>query len=566
MKILKVYLKNFRRFTELTVENIPNNTKLVMIAGPNGCGKSSIFDAFERLVSPRKKGDIGEQIDYHRKDPSQPVEIKIFTENSTEYSVNNVSKIDPTLLYIRSPYRYASEIKISQINPLPELKQDDDRPKRTIDMDNRLVRNYQRLIVDPISRLYKGELDELTGKEIREKYLKEINDALKEILGDIQISDLGDLLDNKRNQIYFSKGSIRQFPFKNLGSGEKEIMDLIIDLIIKKQVFDNTIYCIDEPDLHINTAIQSKLLNKLLEIIPANSQLWISTHSLGFIEESFKLNNAVIIDFSEKDFDKPQILNPLERSKENIRRVYKVALEGLVDFVIPQQLIFCEGENQERDEKLFKTIFKDDPDFKDIEFISSKGTIQTKAAVLSVLEPINRGLSPKQAFAVVDRDYRTDNLIEEDRNDYIKILKMYSLESYLLHPNNIMGFNEIDLDKFKEFIIQKVNEKIDILKGKVIRGVENIRKEGLKQQRKSEMEKNHKFLKQDKLNEKNLLEVYPYIPIKELLGEITNWYNNNFRKDQNQYSSNKFLEKSAHIFASNKEHDLYKDLKKLLLA
>lgn len=564
MKINKVYLKNFKRFTELTIKNISNN-KLVMIVGPNGCGKSSIFDAFERLVSPRKRGDIGEQIDYHRKDPSQPIDIKIFTENNAEYSINNISVIDPTLFYIRSPYRYVSEIKINQITPLPELKQDDDRPKRTIDIDNRLVRNYQRLIVDPISRLYKGELDDLKGKEIREKYLREINNALKEILEDIQISDIGDPLDNQRNQLYFSKGTIKQFPFKNLGSGEKEIVDLIIDLIIKKQVFNNTIYCIDEPDLHINTAIQSKLLKKLLKIIPENSQLWISTHSLGFIEEAFGLGAASIVDFSEKDFDKPQVLNPVEKTKKNVRRIYKVALEELVDFVVPEKLIFCEGENREGDEKFLKSIFKDDPDFKDLEFISSKSTLQVKAAVLSVLEPINRGLSPKQALAIVDRDYRTDNILEEDRSDYIKILNMYSLENYLLHPDNIAGFNEIEIDRFKKFLIQKINDKINNLKAKIENGVEHIRNKKLKQQRKSEIKNNHKLLKLNKIKEENLLEVYPYIPIKELLGEIVNWYNENYIKDREQYSSDKFLTKLAQVFAGNRGSALYQDLKNIFL-
>lgn len=566
MKITKVCLKNFKRFTELEIKNIPTETKLVVLAGPNGCGKSSVFDAFERLVSPRKIGDIGEQVDYHRKDPSQPIGIQVFTGDGGEFSNRDVARIDPTLFYIRSPYRYVSEIRMNQITPLPELKQDDDRPKRTIDVDSRLIRNYQRLIVDPISRLYKREYDNITGKEIREKYLKEINDSLRKILGDTQISDLGDPLDNQRNQLYFSKGTIKQFPFKNLGSGEKEIVDLIIDLIMKKQVFINTIYCIDEPDLHINTAIQSNLFRELLEILPENSQLWISTHSLGFIEEAFKSNNAVIVDFSERDFDNPQVLMPIDRTKENVRRIYKVALEGLVDFVVPQKIIFCEGENKECDEKLFKIIFNDDPDFKDIEFISSKGALQTKAAVLSVLEPIRRGLSPKQVLAIIDRDYRTDKLLEEDQNDSTKILKMYSLENYLLHPDNVKGLNEIEADKFTTFLIRKISENRNELKDKIRRGIEKTGNSGVKAQRKQEIESSHEFLKLDEMTKEKLNGVYPFVPIKELLGEIVNWYNGEYRKDKEQYSSDGFLMELAKILASNKASSLYQELRNIVLA
>ncbi len=45
MKIKKVLLKNFKRFTDLTIENVPESAKLIILAGPNGCGKSSFFDA-----------------------------------------------------------------------------------------------------------------------------------------------------------------------------------------------------------------------------------------------------------------------------------------------------------------------------------------------------------------------------------------------------------------------------------------------------------------------------------------------------------------------------------------
>ena len=39
----------FKRFDNLTIDLGPTPKKIIGLVGPNGCGKSSIFDAFELL-------------------------------------------------------------------------------------------------------------------------------------------------------------------------------------------------------------------------------------------------------------------------------------------------------------------------------------------------------------------------------------------------------------------------------------------------------------------------------------------------------------------------------------
>ncbi len=53
MIIKSLQLKNFKRFTDLTLQGIPDDAKLVLLIGSNGSGKSSVFDALEVLNRTR---------------------------------------------------------------------------------------------------------------------------------------------------------------------------------------------------------------------------------------------------------------------------------------------------------------------------------------------------------------------------------------------------------------------------------------------------------------------------------------------------------------------------------
>ena len=95
MKIKRINLKDYKRFTELTITGIPEGARLVVLVGPNGSGKSSVFDAF--LVKARAAftnfeldGNIGQ---YYEKmiqaryltEISNRIEVEFHNSENTDF-------------------------------------------------------------------------------------------------------------------------------------------------------------------------------------------------------------------------------------------------------------------------------------------------------------------------------------------------------------------------------------------------------------------------------------------------------------------------------------------------
>ena len=161
---------------------------------------------------------------------------------------------------------------------------------RMIDNDAAVGRNYQRLASQGLVDLYEG--GPTTFDEYLEKSIGAVREPLLRLFPDLALNSLGNPLEN--GTFHFSKGTSTGFAFMNLSGGEKAAFDLILDLAIAKRSYDDTLFCIDEPESHMNARLQAELLSVLYELGPVHT-IGLNMISLedGTYRSSIRTNSSL---------------------------------------------------------------------------------------------------------------------------------------------------------------------------------------------------------------------------------------------------------------------------------
>src|ERR1035438_8130391 len=166
------------------------------------------------------------------------------------------------MIYIRSAFRNEADFSVNNFNRLG-APLDSPRINRLIDNDISVSDNYQRLIMQTIDGIYDQSIpDTATKGDIRDRIIGEVRRAMQCVFPDLLLSGVGGMggSTGASGTFYFDKGSSQSFLFKNLSAGEKAAFDLILDTVIKREFFNDTVWCIDEPETHLNTRVQGVLL------------------------------------------------------------------------------------------------------------------------------------------------------------------------------------------------------------------------------------------------------------------------------------------------------------------
>lgn len=441
MRLKSVTGKGFRRFTDITVQGIPESARLIMLAGPHGSGKSSFLDALHIWGTEHHYGGRGSDPAYYDKvasAASPPDGLGVAVDPHSPYPDHD--RQQGKFIYVRSAFRNDPDFETRRVERLGD-RLNEYRISRMIDNDAAVSRNYTR-IAGKVFDIFTLQSPMMTDQFV-ESLIGPIRTALVRLFAELRLDGLGDPLES--GTFRFSKGTSSGFAYKNLSGGEKSAFDLILDLALAAERYDNTIFCIDEPEAHTNSHIQADLLSVLYGFIPHNCQLMVATHSVGMMRrardiEAEEPGSVVFLDFGGRDFDQPQVIEPVQPDRAFWERTYEVALADLAALVAPERVVICEGEHRTRggaaqshshDARCYGKMFA--AEFPDTTFVPGGNAGEVAGdgrAIASALGIVVRGTD---VIRLIDRDARSDEEIEDLRKSGVRVLSRRNLESYLFN-------------------------------------------------------------------------------------------------------------------------------------
>ena len=470
MRIHSIHITNFKRFTDLSIEGIPATAKLVVVVGPNGSGKSSLFDAF--LAWHRHFSGMGYLGDepYYRKDS----ESSFHWGANVSLNLHDNPPLERNSVYVRTAYRNEPDFSVSEIAS-PEEPASLFHGRRLIDQDMTVSDNYRRVIYETTAGVYDEQNNEKTVKVLREELIGRIRKSMNNVFGDLVLNNIRNPLVTEGNYGSFSfrKGSSASYHYKNLSGGEKAAFDLLLDVHLKRRYFRDAIYCIDEIEAHLHTAIQGRILLELAKVIPTNSQLWVTTHSLGVLRAAQQMEadgpgTVSIIDLEGVDLDSICVIRPTTLNRVSWERMLSITLDDLSHRIAPEFIVVCEGSSIGNRRKDFDaTVYEQilGTQEQGIAFISGGSSHQVANTGISVRDILARVLPHANVVSLADRD---DKSVQEVAEFDGIVLSERNIESYLLADEVIEAL--VQQEGKIDLLTNAIKVKTDAIDASVCRG------------------------------------------------------------------------------------------------
>lgn len=310
-----------------------------------------------------------------------------------------------------------------------------------------LVQDFDKLL----SLFFTIDTQELQRDREAQKYPERNIDRVKETIREKAERIWNELLPHRKinltgNAVNAEYGE-EKYAGQEMSDGERVILYLIVQALV---AHPQTLFIVDEPELHIHKAILKNLWDKL-ETVRADCVFMYVTHDLDF---AFSRNiNGV---FWLRSYDGKAIW---DYEFVNIEDYSSLSPEFFFELIgTKKKVLFVEGEKSSYDTVLYREIY---PDY----HVVPCGGCQK---VISYVDAY-RGYSTFnhiEVYGIIDRDYRSEEEINAYECDGIFALKVAEVENLFLVPEILelmdrqLGMEGRGLESASKFIKKRFEETV----------------------------------------------------------------------------------------------------------
>lgn len=238
-------------------------------------------------------------------------------------------------------------------------------------------------------------------------------------------------------------------PFTDLSSGEREVF-FILSFFLRHDV-SNAIVVIDEPELHLHPEL-ARLLIRTMQSIRSGNQIVLATHNSEIIDEA---GRDRVVYVARDPATRKAIVTAATNESETITKLRD--LFGYSGYIgVAKNMVFLEGTNSSADRKTFSYLFPEHGS--KIKFVpaqSVENLPKINSAVMAILES---SLGWMKFYLIRDRDFLPTSIAQsymERGQGKLHVLSRCHIENYLLDSqiisqtlrdiyNTIMSEAEVD--------------------------------------------------------------------------------------------------------------------------
>ncbi|QAU49209.1 ATP-binding protein [Bradyrhizobium guangzhouense] len=232
--------------------------------------------------------------------------------------------------------------------------------------------------------------------------------------------------DPKKSQLFYEHEG-QSFPITALSSGEREVVNIVFDFLLRNP--SDCIVVFDEPELHLHPELSYRLI-QTLRTAGARNQFIFCTHSAEIISAS--LDNSVIFIAPPKQPSINQAIRVTEN--DDTHQALRLVGQSIGIVALGKKIVLIEGQHGSLDKQTYGAMLRGS--FPDLVLVPSggKGFIQSFGSLNDlVLKKTIWGVS---FFMLCDADAvppsRDLARLTELSGGRMQVLKRYHLENYFL--------------------------------------------------------------------------------------------------------------------------------------